>query len=325
MQDLNDLYYFHTVVSCNGFAAGARHIGVPKSTLSKRVAQLEHRLQVRLLERTTRSLRTTDVGREFYEHCHVMLAGAEAAVAVAAQSRTEPQGVVRVSCPPGMIQYMMVALLPGFLQRYPKVRIQLQVFHRPADLIEDRVDIALRGRTRIDTDGTLIVRPFGRTRLVLVMSPRLLGGGELPRTLERLADFPTVSTAESPNGDCWELEGPNQETHRFLHQPRLFCSDLDVALASTVAGLGLAMLPKRFCWPALQSGQLLHVLPEWWSREFILHAVFMSRKGMLPSVRAFIDYLVAEVPGITADPVDTEVPDITADPIEPAALAGAGE
>ncbi|WP_395407370.1 LysR family transcriptional regulator [Pseudoduganella sp. UC29_106] len=114
MHDLNDLYFFHTVVSCNGFAAGARHIGVPKSTLSKRVAQLENRLNVRLLERTTRSLRTTDVGREFYEHCEVMLAGAEAAEAVAAQSRAEPQGLVRVSCPPGLIQYMMVTLLPGF-------------------------------------------------------------------------------------------------------------------------------------------------------------------------------------------------------------------
>lgn len=301
MQDLNDLYFFHTVVSCNGFAAGARHIGVPKSTLSKRVAQLEQRLQVRLLERTTRSLRTTDVGREFYEHCQVMLSGAEAAVAVVAQSRIEPQGLVRVSCPPGIVQYIMVALLPGFLERHPKVRIQLQVFHRPADLIEDRVDVALRGRARLDTDGSLIVRPFGRARLVLVMSPRLLAGGEPPRSLERLADFPTLSIAEDPGGEGWELEGPNQETQRFPHQPRLFCSDLDVVLASAVGGLGLALLPKRFCLSALESGQLLHVLPAWRSREFILHAVFMSRKGMLPSVRALIDYLVAEVPGMTEE------------------------
>jgi DNA-binding transcriptional LysR family regulator len=272
---------------------------VPKSTLSKRVAQLENRLQVRLLERTTRSLRTTDVGRAFYRHCQAMLEGAEAAEAVVAQSRAEPQGLVRVSCPPGMIQYMMVALLPGFLTRYPKVRIQLQVFHRPADLIEDRVDIALRGRTRLETDPALVMRSLGRTRLVLVMSPALLAGHEEPLTVERLADFPTLSTAENADGDCWELEGPDDETHDFRHQPRLFCGDLDVALASAIAGLGLALLPKRFCRRHLQTGELLHVLPSWRSQEFIVHAVFMSRKGMLPSVRAFIDYLAAEVPGMT--------------------------
>jgi DNA-binding transcriptional LysR family regulator len=302
MQDLNDLYFFHTVVSCNGFAAGARHIGVPKSTLSKRVAQLENRLQVRLLERTTRSLRTTDVGREFYTHCQAMLEGAEAAEAVVAQSRAEPQGLVRVSCPPGLIQYIMVTLLPGFLARYPKVRIQLQVFHRPADLIEDRVDIALRSRMRLETDPTLIVRPLGRTRLVLVSSPELLAGDERPLTLERLADFPTLSTAENAEGECWELEGPEDETHQFRHRPRLFCSDLAVVLASAIAGLGLALLPQRFCRPNFESGQLVHVLPGWCTREFLLHAVFLSRKGMLPSVRAFIDHLVAEVPGITDEP-----------------------
>ncbi|WP_395401057.1 LysR substrate-binding domain-containing protein [Pseudoduganella sp. UC29_106] len=279
MHDLNDLYFFHTVVSCNGFAAGARHIGVPKSTLSKRVAQLENRLQVRLLERTTRSMRTTDIGRAFYEHCQAMLAGAEAAEAVAAQSRAEPQGLVRMSCPPGLVQYMMVTLLPGFLARYPKVRIQLKLFHRPADLIEDRVDIALRSRMRLETDPSLIVRQFGRSRPVLVMSPGLLAAGEAPLTVERLTDFPTLSTGEDVEGDCWELEGTDGQVHLVRHHPRLFCSNLDVARASAIAGLGVALLPKRFCWPDFKSGELLHVLPDWSSREFIIHAVFMSRRG----------------------------------------------
>ena len=302
MHDLNDLYFFHTVVSCNGFAAGARHIGVPKSTLSKRVAQLENRLNVRLLERTTRSLRTTDVGREFYEHCQVMLAGAEAAEAVAAQSRAEPQGLVRVSCPPGLIQYMMVTLLPGFLARYPKVRIQLQVFHRPADLIEDRVDVALRGRMRLETDPSLIVRPLGCSRPVLAMNPALLANRAAPTTVDQLADFPTLSTTEDAAGDCWELEGPDGVVQFFRHQPRLFCSSLDIVRASAIAGLGLALLPKQFCWLNFKSGELLHVLPGWHSREFIIHVVFMSRRGMLPSVRALIDYLASEVPTITEDP-----------------------
>ena len=157
---------------------------------------------------------------------------------------------------------------------------------------------------RLDTDPALIVRPLVRTRLVLVMSPRLLTGHDGPMTVERLGELPTLSTAETADGDCWELEGPEDKTLSFHHRPRLFCSDLDVALASATAGLGLALLPERFCRAKLQSGELLHVLPDWSSREFIVHAVFMSRKGMLPSVRAFIDFLAAEVPGITQDPVE---------------------
>ena len=300
MHDLNDLYFFHTVVSCHGFAAAARQIGVPKSTLSKRVARLENRLQLRLLERTTRRLRTTDVGREFYEHCQTMLAGVEAAEAVAAHSRAEPQGMVRVSCPQPLMQGMMATLLPGFLKRYPKVRLQLKIFNRPADLIEDRLDIALRVRTQIVTDPALIVRPLGRSRFVLAMSPALLAACADPLTIERLPECPTLSLAEDADDDYWELVGPNGKTHAFRHQPRLLCSNFDMLRAAAIAGLGVALLPEQFVRSSVQSGELKHVLPDWHSPDLIIHAVFMSRKGMLPSVRALIDYLVSEVPKVSA-------------------------
>jgi DNA-binding transcriptional LysR family regulator len=303
MDDLNDLYFFHTVVSCHGFAAAARHIGVPKSTLSKRVSQLEDRLKVRLLERTTRRLRTTDVGQEFFERCQIVLEGAEAAEAVVATSRAEPQGMVRVSCPPALVQSMMATLLTGFLKRYPKVRLQLQVFNRPADLIEDRVDIALRGRTQLGADPAVIERPLGRSHLVLVMSPELLAACAGTLTVERLAELPTLSMVDDADSTQWELVGQNGETHAFRHRPRLLCGNLDMLRAAAIAGLGVALLPERFCLPSFQSGELKHVLPEWHARDFIIHAVFMSRKGMLPSVRALIDYLVYEVGKITADPI----------------------
>jgi DNA-binding transcriptional LysR family regulator len=299
MHDLNDLYFFHSVVSYQGFAAAARQIGVPKSTLSKRVAQLEDRLQVRLLERTTRRLRTTDVGREFYEHCQTMLAGMEAAEAVAAHSRAEPQGILRVSCPQGLIQSLMSTLLPGFLQSYPKVRLQLKIINRPADLIEDRIDIALRVRAQIVSDPALIARPFGRTRLVLAMSPELFTARAAILTVDRLADCPTLSIAEDSDEVCWELIGPNGDTHTFRHRPRLLCSNLDMLHAAAIAGLGVALLPELFCQPSFKSGKLKHVLPDWHTQDIIVHAVFMSRKGMLPSVRALIDYLVCEVPKIS--------------------------
>jgi len=301
MQNLNDLYFFHAVVTHQGFASAARQTGIPKSTLSKRIAKLEEELQVRLLERTTRRLRTTDVGREFYLHCQTVLAGVEAAEAVAVHSRAEPQGIVRVSCPQGLIQNMMAELLPDFLNRYPRVRLQLKIFNRPADLIEDRVDIALRVRPQLNATPGLIARPLGRDRRVLVASPRFVDAcGDL-LTIEQLADCPTLSMAEGADDDVWDLLKSNGETFNFRHQPRLSCSNFDMLRAATITGLGVALLPEHICRPDLITGELVYVLSDWQTPPNIIHAVFMSRKGLLPSVRALIDYLAVEVPKLSTE------------------------
>src|SRR3954471_21681804 len=140
IRDLNDFYFFHAVVTHHGFSAAERATRISKGTLSKGVARLEERLQVRLLERTTRKLRVTEVGRAFYEQCQVILAGVEAAEAAAAQAFAEPNGMVRVSCPQGLIQNLVAEILPGFMNVYPKVRVQLRVINRPADLVDDGID-----------------------------------------------------------------------------------------------------------------------------------------------------------------------------------------
>jgi DNA-binding transcriptional LysR family regulator len=149
------------------------------------------------------------------------------------------------------------------MKRYPKVRLQFKVFQRRADLIEDRIDIALRGRMQFETDLTLVARPLGRVQLVLVMSPELLTACTGPLTVERLADFPILSNAENVDEDYWELVGPNGETHVFLHQPRLYCSNCDLLRAAAIAGLGVALLSEPYCRPTFESGELTHVLPDW--------------------------------------------------------------
>ena len=300
MHDLNELYFFHAVVAYQGYSAAARHTGVPKSTLSKRIARLEDRLQVRLLERSTRRVRTTDVGREFFEHCEAMLAAAEAAEAAAAQAHAEPHGLVRVSCPQGLIQDLMADLLPRFLKRYPQVRVQWKVINRRADFIEDHVDIALRARIKVDADNSLIVRPLGRSRLVLAMSPDLLSRCVGPLTVGQLAELPTLSMAEDSDDDNWELDGPDETTFVLNHRPRVFCSNFDLLREAAIEGLGVALLPEHICRPCIESGKLVHVLPDWHTQYAIIHAVFTNRKGLLPAVRALIDYLAAEVPRISS-------------------------
>jgi len=171
VQDLNDLYLYAAVVRHGGFAPAARALGAPKSKLSKRVARLEERLGVRLIERSTRKFRVTDTGQAFFQQVEAGLADLEAAEAVAAQAQAEPKGLVRVSCPPGLTQNMMAAVLPGFLTAHPQVTVQLLVIGRRVDVIEEPVDVALRVRERLDSDPNLTMRTLGASRLVLAASP----------------------------------------------------------------------------------------------------------------------------------------------------------
>ena len=133
MQDLNDLHLFAEVVRHKGFSPAARALNAPKSKLSKHVARLEARLGVRLLERSTRRFRVTDVGQEFYLQCEAVLASAEAAELVVARAQAEPRGIVRVSCPHGISHGIMGVILPSFLARYPLVRVDMKVLNRRVD------------------------------------------------------------------------------------------------------------------------------------------------------------------------------------------------
>jgi DNA-binding transcriptional LysR family regulator len=296
VQDLNDFYYFHAVVTHHGFSAAARRMGVPKATLSKRVARLEESLDVRLLERSTRSLRTTEVGRMFYDQVQAMLLGAEAAEAVAVQAHAEPQGIVRVSCPQGLVQDLMAEIIPTFMEKYPKVRLQMKILNRRADLIEDGVDLALRARTRLDTDNSLIVRQLGVTRFVVAISPKLAASYMAPFTLDSLTELPSLSIREDVEDDTWDLVGANGETRTIVLKPHLFCSNFDLLCSAAIKGVGISMLPEHIARPHFASGKLLHVLPGWHTPYGIIHAVFSSRKGLVPAVRALIDHLAQEVP-----------------------------
>ncbi|MGQ4878628.1 LysR family transcriptional regulator [Billgrantia sp. LNSP4103-1] len=297
MHDLNDLYYFHAVVTYHGFSAASRHIGVPKGTLSKRIARLEERLKVRLLERSTRKIRTTDVGHAFYEHCQTVLAGAEAAETVAAQAYAEPNGVVRLSCPQGLIQNLIEEVLPAFMKTYPKVRVHMQVFDRRADLIEDRLDIAIRVRSKPDmADSSLIMRPLGQNHLVMAVSPAVHAACKRGLTIDELAQVPTLSMGSDTDEVRWELTGPNDETRVINLRPRLMCSNFDMLLAAACQGLGVAQLPIHICRRSFAKGELVHVLPDWRSPFGTIQAVFSSRKGLVPAVRALIDFLAQAVP-----------------------------
>jgi len=295
MQDLNDLFYFSIVVEKNGFAAAGRALDIPKSRLSRRIAQLEERLGVRLLQRSTRRFAVTDAGQRFYRHCQAVMAEAQAAEEAVAQLTTIPRGLVRVSCPVSITQNLMTSILPAFMEKYPQVKILVLSTNRRIDLINEGVDIALRVRFKLDTDGDLVLRSFGLSHSLLVASPGYLEQHGRPEQPEDLAKFDTISIAEI-EWQSWELTGPEGRTYKLEHQPRLMCGDFPMTLAAAKQGLGVALLPESVCCQPLRDGELEVILPQWSPPDGIVHCVYPSRRGVLPAVRVLIDWLAEKLP-----------------------------
>ena len=292
MQDLNDLRYFAAVVSSGGFSKAARELGLPKSRLSRRIAQLEAELGVRLLERSTRRLQVTEVGREVYTQAVAATAAAEAAFEAALRVRSEPQGLVRLSCPLNL-QDAIVRRLPAFLTDHPRLRLQILSTNRRVDLIEERIDVAVRVRERLDTDGELQMRRIGVSRRIVVASPDLVRRHGEPSTPEQLASLPLVDANEGGGPSVWRLSASDERQWSVEFDARLAAGDLKLLLAATLAGVGAALLPEMECRADLEAGRLVRLLPDWGAADGVLHIVFTSRRSMLPSVRAVIDFAVA--------------------------------
>jgi DNA-binding transcriptional LysR family regulator len=296
MQDLNDLYYFAMVVDHGGFAAAERALGIPKSRLSRRISQLETDLGVRLLQRSTRRFSVTDVGNSVYRHAQTMLAEAQAARDVVDRLSASPRGVVRVSLPVSLAQQQMPMLLPEFLALYPDVRLQFHVSNRRVDLINEGFDVALRVRSKFDDDGSLVMRSFGPIQELLVASPKYLDGMGRPSEPEDLAGHVTLSMGEDEVRQRWELHGPEGEVRQVELRPRVAGFDFPLLRSLAWQGIGITMLPETLCAELVRARELEVVLPGWRLPQGICHAVFASRRGLLPAVRVFIDFLAEKLP-----------------------------
>jgi len=291
VRDFNDLQFFAAVVQHHGFSAASRALRVPKSRISRRVAVLEERLGVRLLDRTTRGLSLTHVGQQVFEHAHAAVIEAEAAEEVALQMQAEPRGLVRMTCPLGL-QSAIAAPLSDFLAAHPLLRLQCIVTNRRVDLVHEGIDVAIRVRERLDTDADLQMKRIGLSRRILVASPMLLAKEGRPATPEDLGKF-SILHQEDQGGSTWQLTSESGEVRTVAFEPRLATGSFDILMAAAYQGAGIALLPATHCQAGLASGTLVRVLPEWSGTDGILHLVFASRRGMLPSVRAVIDFAAA--------------------------------
>lgn len=299
MQDLNDLYYFTAVVDHGGFAPAARALNLPKSSLSRRVTRLEDRLGVKLIERSTRRFVVTEVGHEYHRHAQAALTEAQAAEDAALQVVGEPRGVVRASVPITVAQGLMAELVPAFMAKYPKVKLQLTVTNRRVDIIEEGIDVAFRVRADLDGDQALKVRILGYERTLLVASPEFLKRHGAPTHPNDLEGLPTLSNVEQAGRQTWRFARGDGETVMVEHDPVLRGGDFRVLLMAATAGVGVAHFPEIVCARGLRDGSLVAVLPDWAPADGIFHLVFTSRRGQLPAVSVFIDFMAEEAPKVS--------------------------
>ncbi|UUZ70067.1 LysR family transcriptional regulator [Polaromonas sp. P2-4] len=294
MQDLNDLYYFVQVVEHQGFAPAGRALNSPKSKLSRRIALLEERLGVRLIQRSTRRFAVTEIGQAYYRHCQAMLVEAHAAQEVIDRVSSEPQGTVRMSCPTALLDYQLGDVLARFMAACPRVQVLLESTNRRVDVIGEGFDIAIRVRFPPLEDTDLVMRVLGDSTQRLVASPGLLKGLVAPLVPADLASLPSLDEGPPHREHAWSLVGPDGASAVVHHTPRLITDDRLALRLAALQGVGVVQLPTMMVRHDLQQGLLVDMLPRWRPRPGIVHAVFPSRRGLLPAVRELIDFLALE-------------------------------
>ena len=291
MQDLNDFVWFVKVVDYGGFAAAGRALDLPKSRLSRRIAQLEERLGVRLIHRTTRQFTVTEVGQTFYQHCKAMMVEAEAAEEAVAALQAEPRGVVRITCPITLLHVHVGPMLARFMARYPGINLQLEATNRRVDLVGEGVDIAIRVRPRPFDDSDLVLRVLADRGHCLVAGPALIQRMGEPVVPSELSAWPGLSMNEGKHIHKWALSGPGGAKAEIHYHPRLITTDMLALREAAMAGIGVVQLPILMVKDQLASGELVRVLNAWEPRREVIHAVYPSRRGLLPSVRTLVDFL----------------------------------
>lgn len=290
MTDLNETLMFVTVVERGSFTAAARALGVPKTTLSRKVQALEERLGAMLLKRTTRRLGLTESGQLYYDYCSRVPRLLEDAEAAVAQLSGAPRGWLRITAPYTLGAQVIVPLVPEFMHRYPDVRIDMHLSNEMVDLVASGLDLALRVGTL--GDSTLVARLLATFTWHVYASPAyLLRHGE-PLVPSDLQHHRALALAQHRRGGryCWTLEG-GTHTEEQPVSPVLVMNEPSAVRNAAVDGLGIALLPDRLAVPLEQAGALQRVLSVWSGPTTQLNAVFPRDRVLPPKVRAFIDFL----------------------------------
>jgi len=289
LEDLRSLAVYARVVEAKSFTAAAARLGLSKSAVSARLAQLEGRLGVRLLRRTTRRMSLTAEGARLYERCAHLLRAAQEAVEVVADVGRRPHGLLRVTAPVGLGLFRLARELPSFAERYPEVRLDLSLSDQAADVIQESFDVAIRVAARL-TESTLIARRIGTDRRVACAAPAYLEERGFPRTPHDLAEH-----------NCLRLAGrPDRETWTFFAGPpvaipvsgNLIVDNVVVMRTALLGGQGIAIMPRAIVDADLEAGRLVEVLEDHPFPERGIYVLHTHGRHAPAKVRAFVEFAV---------------------------------
>ncbi len=290
MLNLNDLHVFVQVVNHGGFAAAGRALGISKSTLSKRLSELEKAIGVRLIQRTSRRFTVTEIGQDFHRHAAAMLIEAEAAEHVIKGRLAEPSGTVRITASLPIAQFRLAPLLPRLAMDYPKVRIMLDVSDRFVDIVQEGFDIAIRNHFAPLPDTDLVQRRIHYDPAWLVASADYIGEKGMPSRPDEANGLDGLMASSSDR--VWTLRDGEGAVAEVTPSPRYVANETVSLREAARAGLGVACLAGSFCAPLIESGALVRILPGWTARGVITTLLMPHRRGQLPSVRVVADHLI---------------------------------
>ena len=281
---------FAKVVGAGSLSAAARELGLSPALVSRKLAALEARLGVRLINRTTRSLHLTDEGASYYEACSRVLAEVDEADAAVAAGRVEPQGVLRVALPASFGHVHVAPRIPEFAAQYPKVRLALSLSDRSVSVIEEGFDLAVRIAEL--EDSSLAARRLAPNRRVVCASPQYLERHGMPRLPEDLLHHNVLTTSDFAM--TWDFKDPRGKPGSVRVSGRYACDNWEVLREWALAGLGIALKSTWDIYRHLQDGSLVALFPGYsFHSDVAIYAVYPHRRHLPAKTRVFIEFLAA--------------------------------
>jgi len=287
--DLNDIVVFAKVAETKSFTGAAEALGLPKSTVSRKLAQLEERLGVRLVQRTTRKLALTDIGEAYYARCASIVADVASAEQLVTDMQATPRGRLRISATVDFATRYLGDIVSVFLAEHPEINVEIDATDRVVDLIEDGFDVAIRFGSL--PESSLVARRLCGVALVLCASPAYVRERGTPKHIEELDEHDHVLFTPVSRNQTWTVVN-GDATYEFGRPARLASNNFSAVRHAAVAGAGIALLTDFMVADDLASGTLVRVLPDWRTRTTDVHAVYPARQNLPPRLALFIDHMV---------------------------------
>lgn len=286
MIDYNEMAIFAKVVDAGSYTRAADKLGLPKSTVSRKITQLEERLGVRLLHRTTRAIKPTEIGKAYYNHCSQMVSEAEEAQRSIHQLQAEPSGLLRITAPVSFGAAFLAESVQTFLTQHPQVKVDVILDNKVLDLVEDEIDVAFRVGPM--SDSSLVARNLGTIRLILCASPAYVKKHGAPRNISDLGKHSCIMHNNIP----WQLQGPNGRVDAEV-EARLLMNDMEMTKRMLMIGYGIGLMPITMAYDEIERGQLVQILPDYHFPDRDIYLVYHSRRQLPTKVVAFIDFVMA--------------------------------